>query len=90
MRAVGFETMPHNDHGDDVDVDAKGRRDRRNDAQGAIGLIFGLLAVVVGHDCCGSLTFSRATTSNFDYFWEKVRRRIDNGDYSNRECDEDI
>lgn len=52
MRAVSFEAMPHDDHGDDVDVDAKGRRDRRNDAQGAMGLIFGLFAVVA-HDCCG-------------------------------------
>ena len=50
MRAVGIESMPHNYHGDDIDVNAKGRRDRRNDAQSAMGLIFGCLAVVVGHD----------------------------------------
>lgn len=46
--------MPHNDHTDNIDVNTEGRRDRRNDAQSVVGLIFGRLAVVVRHDCCRS------------------------------------
>ena len=58
VRAVSIESMPHNDHGDDIDVNTEGCGDCRNDAQSAVRLVFGWLAVVVvvGHDCYTILT----------------------------------
>ncbi len=81
MRAIGIESMPHNDHGDDVDVNAKGRRDRRDDAQSAMVLIFGWLAVVIGHGCCGSCTclFSRRLAALMII---EAERRINTIDHS--------
>ena len=56
MRVVGIESMPHNDHGDDIDINTECCGDCRYDAQGPMCLVFRWLAVVGGHDCDGRLT----------------------------------
>lgn len=41
VRASGIQSMPRNDHGDGIDVKAKGYRDRRNDAHSVMSLLLG-------------------------------------------------
>lgn len=66
VRASGIEAITHDNHSDDVDVNAKGHRDRSNHAKSAMGLILVFLIVPVGHDFCGFLTFCLSAASNFN------------------------
>ena len=54
MRAIiRSEVMPHNNQSDDIEVDAEGCGDGRDDAQRAMNLVFRCLA---GHGNCENWT----------------------------------
>lgn len=58
VKPAGIALILDNDHRNDIDIDPKCCRYYTKGTQSAMSLIFGALAVVIGHICCRYWTWS--------------------------------